>query len=229
MEAANLFQDAWGADPRHAVAGLNLAEVLVALGQREHAVSTLPRKGFDLLLKAYRQVFCDRDDVCLIVKDMGVGTFYQGQTAQAQIEQVRRLPYAPQIEYLADELSDVPMAALYRACDVVVQPFRGEGFCLPVAEAMASGKPVIVTGYGPVLDYATEQTAYLLPFGIEPCGEKRIGDLETVDTPFWAVPDQNLLRQLLRYVYEHPEEPREHEVSRKNLAVLLREKERKGM
>ena len=59
---------------------------------------TVHRKGFDLLLKAYRQVFCDRDDVCLVVKDMGVGTYYQGQTALQQIEQVRRLPHAPEIE-----------------------------------------------------------------------------------------------------------------------------------
>ena len=28
------------------------------------------------------------------------------------------------------------MAGLYRACDCAVQPYRGEGFCLPVAEAM---------------------------------------------------------------------------------------------
>jgi len=30
------------------------------------------------------------------------------------------------------------MAALYQACDCVVQPYRGEGFCLPVAEHAAS-------------------------------------------------------------------------------------------
>jgi hypothetical protein len=41
--AANAFQDAWGADPRHVVAGLNLAEILVALGQREHAVEQARR------------------------------------------------------------------------------------------------------------------------------------------------------------------------------------------
>jgi glycosyltransferase involved in cell wall biosynthesis len=29
-----------------------------------------------------------------------------------------------------------------------VQPYRGEGFCLPIAEAMACGKPALVTGIG---------------------------------------------------------------------------------
>ena len=38
------------------------------------------------------------------------------------------------------------MAALYAACDCLVHPYRGEGFGLPIAEAMACGLPVIVTG-----------------------------------------------------------------------------------
>src|SRR5205807_713156 len=37
IEAARVFQEAWSADPRHAVAGLNFAEMLVALGQRQNA------------------------------------------------------------------------------------------------------------------------------------------------------------------------------------------------
>jgi tetratricopeptide (TPR) repeat protein len=38
IEAANAFQDAWSADPRHLVAGLNLVEALVALDQRPQAI-----------------------------------------------------------------------------------------------------------------------------------------------------------------------------------------------
>jgi glycosyltransferase involved in cell wall biosynthesis/tetratricopeptide (TPR) repeat protein len=170
---------------------------------------TLPRKGFDLLLRAYGSAFSDRDDMCLVVKDMGVGTFYQGQTAEAQIEQFRRGRHVPEIEYIKDELSDGQIAALYRACDCVVQPYRGEGFCLPVAEAMASGKPVIATGYGPVLDYATDETAYLLPFCIVSLGEKRIDQLETVDVPFWVEADLDALRFYMRHAYEHPDEARD--------------------
>ncbi len=170
---------------------------------------TVQRKGFDLLLKAYRQVFCGRDDVCLVVKEMGAGTFYNGQTAQQQIEAVGRLPDTPAIEYITAELSEAEMAGLYAACDCAVLPYRGEGFCLPAAEAMASARPLIVTGYGPVLDYATEETAYLLPYCTKPLGEQRVDRLATVNMPFLAEPDHDALRYLLRYVYEHPEEARE--------------------
>ena len=42
---------------------------------------TLNAQGDRRAAEAYRQAFSDSDDVCLVVKDMGVGTFYQGQTA----------------------------------------------------------------------------------------------------------------------------------------------------
>jgi tetratricopeptide (TPR) repeat protein len=169
---------------------------------------TLHRKGFDLLLKAYRQVFSAGDDVCLVVKDMGVGTFYRGQNATALIAEHRKSPGAAEIEYLADDLSEEQMAGLYGACDCVAQPYRGEGFCLPVAEAMACARPVIVTGYGPSLDYCTDETAYLLSHQIARMAEKRVGDLETIDFPHLAAPAPDALRRLLRHVFEHPEEAR---------------------
>ena len=51
--------------------------------------------------------------------------------------------------HLTDDLDDDGLAALYRACDVLVHPYRGEGFAMPVLEAMACGLPVIVTARRP--------------------------------------------------------------------------------
>jgi glycosyltransferase involved in cell wall biosynthesis len=45
-------------------------------------------------------------------------------------------------------LSRQQLASLYTACDVLVHPYRGEGFCLPVAEARACGLPVLATAGG---------------------------------------------------------------------------------
>jgi Flp pilus assembly protein TadD len=153
---------------------------------------TIERKGIDLLLKTYTQVFSDKDDVCLVIKDMGVGTFYRGQTAEEMIAQARQTPHAPEIEYLSRELSDEELAGLYRACDCLVQPFRGEGFGLPIIEAMALGLPVIVTGFGPTLDYCTPETAYLVPGRNVPFRQERVGDMETVGAPWWAEPEEAL-------------------------------------
>jgi glycosyltransferase involved in cell wall biosynthesis len=107
---------------------------------------TIPRKGFDVLLAAYGRAFTASDDVCLVVKDMGVGTFYQGQTSEGLLAQFRAQPDAPEVEYLDRPLSPQELAGLYASCDCLVLPYRGEGFGLPITEAMATGLPVIVTG-----------------------------------------------------------------------------------
>src|SRR5207247_6572275 len=71
---------------------------------------TIHRKGIDLLLEAYARTFSAADDVCLVVKDMGVGTFYRGQTAEQRIAELRSRPGAPEIEYVEQALTEEAMA-----------------------------------------------------------------------------------------------------------------------
>jgi glycosyltransferase involved in cell wall biosynthesis/tetratricopeptide (TPR) repeat protein len=167
---------------------------------------TLHRKGIDVLLEAYAQEFTADDDVCLVVKDMGVGSFYVGQTAEALIRQYQQRPNAPEIEYLDRDLNGEELAGLYTACDCLVHPYRGEGFGLPIAEAMACGLPVIVTGDGAALDFCNENNAYLIPSRRVYFADKRVDSLETVDFPWLAEPDVGELRKLLRRVVQDPEE-----------------------
>jgi glycosyltransferase involved in cell wall biosynthesis/Flp pilus assembly protein TadD len=166
---------------------------------------TIRRKGIDLLLEAYGRAFTARDDVCLVIKDMGAGSFYKGQTAEQAIAAFRARPDAPEVEYTDRMLSEQELAGLYAACDCLAHPYRGEGFGLPIAEAMACGLPVIVTGLGAALDFCDDNTAFLVPAREVRVGQKRVGTLETVDFPRLAEPDPAGLEQSLRYVFEHPE------------------------
>jgi RNA polymerase sigma factor (sigma-70 family) len=168
---------------------------------------TIHRKGIDVLLRAYAQ-FYRGDQVCLVIKDTGVGSFYCCQTSGELIGNFRSHLEHPEIVYLDGELTQEEMAGLYRACDCLVMPYRGEGFCLPVAEAMACGLPVIVTGYGPVLDYCDEESAFFIPAKRVPFHEKRVGDLDTVDFPHLVEPDGNELRSLMRQIIREPQEAR---------------------
>ena len=108
------------------------------------------------------------------------------------------------VEYIDRDLDENEIARLYAACDCLVHPFRGEGFALPVVEAMACGLPVIVTGAGPVLDYASDETAYLIPAQRGNFAECRVGDLETIGRPWLWEPDLDALVELLRAVVADP-------------------------
>ncbi|MDR3638111.1 MAG: glycosyltransferase [Isosphaeraceae bacterium] len=167
---------------------------------------TLHRKGIDVLLEAYSRAFSAADDVCLMIKDLGAATFYQGQTAGDLIARIQTRPDSPTITYIDRTLTGDELAGLYTACDCLVHPYRGEGFGLPIAEAMACGLPVIVTGHGAAQDFCNANNAYLIPARRTRFARRRIGDLETVADPWMWEPDRHALERLMRRVFEYPVE-----------------------
>lgn len=167
---------------------------------------TIWRKGIDLLLHAYADTFTAHDDVCLVLKDFGQGAFYKDQTAEPLIAELRQRADAPEIVYLNNSLSSQQVAGLYAACDCLVHPYRGEGFGLPIAEAMACGLPAIVTNHGAALDFCSDETSYLIPARVVQFRERKIGDFETVDRPWVAEPDLGALSALMRHASAHPQE-----------------------
>lgn len=165
---------------------------------------TIERKGFDLLLRAYVDEFSRDDDVCLVVKD-----FFYGGHAGAVVRDLAGRPGAPEIHYSYGTTAPEELGGLFTACDSYVQPYRGEGFGLPIVEAMACGLPAIVTGAGPALEYCTDDTAYLVDASEVPVpAEIWSGSLPTGAPPAWYEPDLDHLRRLLRHVYEHRDEAR---------------------
>jgi glycosyltransferase involved in cell wall biosynthesis len=164
----------------------------------------IPRKGFDLLLQAYTEEFTRADDVCLVIKD-----FFYGGAGFLDVCRVRRKRESPEILYFYGNMSFDEIGGLYTACDCYIHPYRSEGFGLPIAEAMACGLPVIVTGFGAALDYCDERVAYLIP-----ARERRVPaalwdpQVRTVGPPTWAEPDKASLRRLMRHVFENRQEAR---------------------
>lgn len=124
--------------------------------------ATVVRKGVDILLAAYDRAFGLRDDVCLVIKDHPGDVFYRGASLRDEIRARAWDSQRPAVEYLDAHFTPAQLAALYRACDVAVFPYRAEGFCLPALEALASGIPLIVPRFGACLDYATPRNAFFV-------------------------------------------------------------------
>ena len=102
---------------------------------------------------------------------------------------------------LRQSMEGSELAELVRDMDCYVSPHRTEGFGLTVAEAMASGLPVIATNYGGTADFVTEEVGFPLRY--------RLVEIDRDHGPYakgaiWSDPSRDHLRELLRNVVANP-------------------------
>ncbi|WP_395944860.1 glycosyltransferase [Brevundimonas sp.] len=130
-----------------------------------HVSSCFPRKGVDLLLEAWSRAFTRNDPVRLLIK-----TFPNPHNdVELQIEKLRKAHanLAP-VEVISRDMEQDDLVRLYEQAGVVVLPSRGEGYNLPALEALASGTPLIVTGYGGQRDFCGPAEARMLDYVFAP-------------------------------------------------------------
>lgn len=167
---------------------------------------TIARKGFDVLLAAYGRAFTHADDVCLVVKDLGAGSFYRQESAGDAIRAMRNDPSAPEIVYLTDDLDETDLPRLHAACDALVLPYRGEGFGLSALEAMACGLPVVVTAGGPTDEFVPQSACWRIPARLRYFPEEAYQRQPTVGKPWWLEPDADALAVILKDVVGNADE-----------------------
>ncbi|GEM_PF-5755140 len=123
---------------------------------------TIWRKGIDILLEAYCSTFSKYDDVSLIIKDFGANSFYLKQNYRERIDEIINATNSPEIIYINKNLESEALAELYNFSTSLVSPYRGEGFCMPVLEAMACGKATVVPKGGATDDFCKEETSFFI-------------------------------------------------------------------
>lgn len=126
-----------------------------------HVSSCFPRKGADVLVDAFCEEFDRGENVALIVK-----TFPNPHSSIDALvkEFCERHPRHAPLEIVDSPLSLGEMRFLMERADCLVAPSRGEGFGLPVAEAMLLGRPVIATIHGGHADLCSPEWSWPVEF-----------------------------------------------------------------
>ncbi len=163
-----------------------------------HISSAFPRKGIDILLKAFYQAFTNEDDVCLVLK-----TFPNPHNNVSAIIEIlnRKYPNPPMIEWINQDLPAKDLFGLYKMADCYVHVARGEGFGLPVAEAMLARVPVIVCPNSGMADFCNLKTALLVDYKLRPA-HTHIQKEDSFQISMWAEPDVDSLVEKLQMFVE---------------------------
>lgn len=163
-----------------------------------HVSTCLPRKAPEALVKGFVDAFQGRSDVELYIKTSPnphnrIRTIsYEARAAVSEPPPVvvddRPLPF--------DELNQ-----LYAGATAVVMASRGEGFGLPLAEAMMMGVPVVATRVGGQADFCRDDTAFL----VESQPARSTSHVASIYS-LWEDPSAHSVAQALLRAVDDPQE-----------------------
>jgi glycosyltransferase involved in cell wall biosynthesis len=176
------------------------------------ALSVPERKNPIGAVRAFARAFPGRSNALLRVQ------VRNAERIPGLLDALRKAGETARVSISDATLPRADLEALLAACDAYVSLHRSEGFGLPIAEAMALGKPVIATDYSGSADYLEEATGFPVRW--------TYGELQTTTRDYeqgtrWAEPDEDHAARLLRRVFEEREEgERRGDAARRRIAQL---------
>lgn len=151
--------------------------------------ATNPRKNFKMVIEAFKELQKKYPEINLYFKTTG--------------QEKEQIFEDDGIIYDTRNISVNELADIYHRANCFVFPSSGEGYGLPAQESMATGTPVIHTGYSG-LEFAKEKFTYHIKYELK---NTHI-DVHNLDTK-WAFPDFNDLVSKMDYVYNNYDEAKE--------------------
>ena len=139
-----------------------------------HISCAFPRKGVDILLKTFTLLADDTTSLILktspnphndILNQLENLNFRLKHTYEEDIFLFSN--NTKSILLINKHISQSKLKYLYENSNVLVAPSLGEGFGLPMAEAMLLDLPVITTAFGGQSDFCTADTSWLIDFDFD--------------------------------------------------------------
>lgn len=160
-------------------------------------------------VRAFARAFSGNRSVSLTVR------IANAVNAPGLVETLEAAACEARVEIDTSPLERGGIERLLAGCDAYVSLHRSEGFGLPIAEAMALGKPVVATAYSGPRDFLDEATGY--PVRWTPAVQERALPPYPAGTR-WAEPDEaHAADALSRVVSDRAESARRGEAGRRRI------------
>lgn len=167
------------------------------------------RKNPQDLLKAYWYAFQNNENVALVLKT------YRNSYAESEKQIVRNLILSykrdmpmsnhAKVHLIPNMLSNEEIHGLHVRGDCYVSLDRGEGFGLSPFAAGAFNKPIIVTGFGGVTEFAKPDNSYLIEYQLTPVSGMWWSPWYRGDQ-LWAEPNVIDAAEKMQHVFNNREE-----------------------
>ena len=152
--------------------------------------SSLRRKNPLATMRAFTAAFSEDLPVRLVVKAMNMSANHPEWKVMINLA-CRN----PRITLLLETMSKDKLLGLQSVSNCFVSLHRAEGFGRNIAEAMALGKPVVVSDYSGNRDFTTEKTAFLVAGSLKPLIK---GDYPFGDGQHWFEPNHEAAVEAMR-------------------------------
>ncbi|MFZ5647348.1 MAG: Gfo/Idh/MocA family oxidoreductase [Bacillota bacterium] len=162
----------------------------------------IPRKACDILMEAFCEEFRSYEPVELVIKSFENGGRYDPEgkaLTKIMHSVVQKFPDPPSIILKNEILPYSELPTLYKNADCFISTSRGEGWNLPLMEAMACGVSVIALNWSGQTEFLTPLNSFLVD----------VPSLEEINESWcpgcrWAAVDKNSLRNSMRTAFEQP-------------------------
>ncbi len=144
------------------------------------------------LVKAFCTAFSSSDPVRLLIK-----TSTGDKTIPTEMgELLAPFDDPPEIRVMLGSMTRAQTTELLEQAHCYVSSHRGEGWGLPIFEAMGLGLPAIATDFAAPLEFMDRESSWLVPYEYD----EDLGSAQV---------DVGELAQAMRYVFEHQDEARD--------------------
>lgn len=164
----------------------------------------IPRKNLEQLLLGFACAFDGYPDVALIIKTWSSsndanGKKHIGESIRHLYNKATGLHSKPKVSVITDILDENQIISLIRGCDVYTSVSKGEGFDLPMMQAMAMEKLIVTTRFLAHSDYLDDTNSIDVKYTLTPCVDAMAPLYDSYQ--MWSAPDMEHYIAALRKAY----------------------------
>lgn len=165
-------------------------------------IVSIERKNAAGVIRAFAKAFPSETDVHLVFKTMHAELFPEALHKLYRLAQ--EVGISDRFSMINEYVPQLDLYGLTNACDAYISLHRGEGFGLGVAEAMAMGKPVVVTNWSATTEFCNDANSISVPYTMIVPDKKDHLQLLFKNVTAWADADIKVAASALRRLYKTP-------------------------